>query len=180
MPETFADTLRSWNNFYFMAGGAAATLIGLLFVAVSLGATLVSADREAAINIFVTPILFYFISVMGIASLMLVPTDSYTVVAGLLLCVGVYGLGRMAVIIHGMMQLSRGQALDHGHWKWHATIPGLSYVVIAGTAVWLWVMPTAPLSGLAFATVFLLLSGIWRSWDLVLWIAYQRGSAGSS
>ena len=180
MPETFADTLRGWNNFYFMIGGAAATLIGLLFVAVSLGATLVSADTQAAITTFVTPILFYFLSVLGVASLMLAPIDSHTLVAGLLLCVGIYGMARMAVIIRAMMQLSRAHALDHGHWKWHATIPGLSYVVIAGTAVWLWVMPTAPLSGLAFATVFLLLSGIWRSWDLVLWIAHQRGSAGSS
>jgi hypothetical protein len=180
MPETFAETLRGWNNFYFMLGGAAATLIGLLFVAASLGAALVSTDTQGAINTFVTPILFYFLSVLGIASLMLVPTDSRALVAGVLLCVGAYGLGRMARILRSMMLLARAQPLDHGHWKWHATIPGLSYVAIAGTGAWLLLTPAASLDGLALATVFLLLSGIWRSWDLVIWIARQQGSAESS
>jgi hypothetical protein len=178
MPDIFADTLRGWSNFYFMTGGAAATLIGLLFVAVSLGAPLVSADTQAAITTFVTPILFYFLSVLGVAALMLVPTESHLLIAGPLLCVGVYGLGRMVVIVRGMKLLARTQALDHGHWKWHAAIPGLSYTVIVATAAWLWVTSTAPLLGLALATVLLLLSGIWRSWDLVLWIAHQRGSPG--
>jgi hypothetical protein len=179
MPNLFADTLRAWNNFYFMIGGAAATLIGLLFVAVSLGASLVSADTQAAITPFVTPSLFYFLSVLGVAAMMLVPAESRLLIAGLLLAVGTYGLGRMVVIIRGMKLSAQTQALDHGHWKWHAAIPGLSYALVAATAIWLWSAPDASLLGLALATVLLLLSGIWRSWDLVLWIAHQRSMAGS-
>jgi hypothetical protein len=33
MPDVFNEMLHGWHNFYFMAGGAAAGLIGLMFVA---------------------------------------------------------------------------------------------------------------------------------------------------
>lgn len=42
--DRFTETLRSWHNFYFMTGGATATLVGLMFVALSLGRHLVSEE----------------------------------------------------------------------------------------------------------------------------------------
>ena len=39
MPDTLSQALRDWQNFYILAGGASATLAGLMFVAISLGST---------------------------------------------------------------------------------------------------------------------------------------------
>jgi len=170
-----AETLRAWQNFYFMAGGASATLMGLLFVAVSLGAHLVSEDTHTEIATFVTPILFYFMSVLAVACVMLVPTDSTLLIAAALLLLGAIGLRRVLRVVRGMKELVSQQPIHHSHWLWHATLPGLSYALIVGAASWLLAgETTATLLGMALAVVLLLFSGLWRTWDLVLWIAHQR------
>jgi hypothetical protein len=175
MPIPFADVLRAWQNFYFMAGGASATLMGLLFVAVSLGSHLISVDTQAEIATFVTPILFYFMSVLVIACVMLVPTDSVSLIAAALLVIGAVGLRRVLTVVRSMKQLAPQQPIDHSHWLWHASIPGASYTLIVGAAGWLLADGTADtLLGVALAIVLLLFSGLWRTWDLVLWIAHQR------
>ncbi len=36
--STFSQQLESWHDFYIVLGGASATLVGLLFIAISLNA----------------------------------------------------------------------------------------------------------------------------------------------
>src|SRR5262245_39721969 len=73
MTDSFMDTLRSWQNFYFMIGGASAALIGLMFVALSLGVHLVNDEVKANFPAFVTPSIVYFVSALLLAGIMLVP-----------------------------------------------------------------------------------------------------------
>jgi hypothetical protein len=175
MPVPFSETLREWQSFYFMAGGSAATLIGLLFVAISLGSHLVSPERKDDIDTYVTPILFYFISVLILAFIMLVPAASTSVPGALLTLAGAAGLIRVAGVVRQMVEAAQRVPIEHGHWTWHAVLPCVSYALALGTGLWLVVSGTsASLAGLAPAIVLLLISGIWRSWDLVLWIAHQR------
>lgn len=175
MDRSFADALHGWQNFYFMIGGAAAALVGVLFVAVSLGAHLVSAETATEISTFVTPILFSFLSVLGIACLMLVPTEAPAFIAAGLLAVGAVGLGRVVQVLRGMLRLTTRQVIHRSHWLWHVSLPGLSYALLAGTAAGLLAdEPALGLPGVAAAVVMLLFNGIWRSWELVLWIAQRR------
>jgi hypothetical protein len=44
--DAFTETLRSWQNFYFMIGGATATLVSLMFVAVTLGVQMIPILRQ--------------------------------------------------------------------------------------------------------------------------------------
>lgn len=39
------DSLRDWQNFYVLMGGASATLTGLMFVAISLGMNLARNEQ---------------------------------------------------------------------------------------------------------------------------------------
>lgn len=177
MPDLLSETIHSWQNFYFMTGGAAATLIGLIFVAVSLGSNLVSEETQVAIDVYVTPILFYFISVLILACLMLVPAYAPLVFESLMLLFGLIGLGRVSGIVLQMIRKAGDMPISFGHWLWHALLPGLSYGLIAGTAGWMLVDGlTVPFVGFALATGILLISGIWRTWELVLWIAHQRAA----
>src|SRR6266436_4774155 len=80
------------NHFYFMAGGAAATLLGLMFVALSMGTHLITDEVREEIDTFTSPSIFYFVSVLLLACVMLYPMISVVVLGILLILGGVSGL----------------------------------------------------------------------------------------
>src|SRR5258708_15041888 len=92
MMDVFNETLHGWQNFYFMVGGAAATLLGLMFVALSMGTHLITDEVRQEIDTFTSPSIFYFVSVLLLACVMLVPTISAVVLGSLLFLGGVSGL----------------------------------------------------------------------------------------
>jgi hypothetical protein len=47
MAEDFAAIIVGWHDFYMLAGSAAATLLGLLFVAVSLHIDTIAKARKS-------------------------------------------------------------------------------------------------------------------------------------
>jgi hypothetical protein len=69
------NDLDRWVNFYLLVSAAAATLIGVLVVVISL-----AAERKAAgasrIPIYLTPTVIYFGSVLLLAALLTFPTHS--------------------------------------------------------------------------------------------------------
>src|SRR5215831_17034023 len=92
MTDVFNESLHGWQNFYFMVGGVAATLLGLMFVALSMGTHLVTDEVRQEVDAFTSPSIFYFVSVLVIACVMLVPTFSATVLAFLLFLGGLLGV----------------------------------------------------------------------------------------
>lgn len=58
------NELGRWANFYLLISAAAATLIGLLFVVISLGADRIVEDRTANIRMYLTPTVIYFASAL--------------------------------------------------------------------------------------------------------------------
>src|SRR5260370_31044421 len=80
------------NHFYFMAGGAAATLLGLMFVAISMDTHLITDEVRQEIDTFTSPSIFYCVSVLLLACVMLCPMMSAVVLGVLLLLGGVSGL----------------------------------------------------------------------------------------
>ena len=65
--------LEHWHDFYVLVGTAGATLLALLFVAVSLGAGFLTETRAAATRTFYSPVVIHFTSVFFIAAIALVP-----------------------------------------------------------------------------------------------------------
>ena len=54
--------LKEWHDFYVLIGTAGATLLGLLFVAVSLGAGFLTEERQSATRTFMSPVVVHFTS----------------------------------------------------------------------------------------------------------------------
>ena len=65
--------MDDWDNFYMLAGSTAGTLIGLIFVVITLGMDHAQEGDTLRIRIFVTPILVYFTSLLVIAMVMVPP-----------------------------------------------------------------------------------------------------------
>lgn len=174
MKNTFVQALHEWQNFYFMIGSSSATLIGLMFVAVSLGADLPKAVDMAGINAFVTPMLVHFASVVLIAALMLFPTFQQT---GLGLVMLLLGSGFTAYSCWVGLQFRRhpdSSGYSKSDWKWYVTFPIIGDALVVVMALWLLSGSFDALNLLAVAAVILVIVSVRNTWDLVMWIARSR------
>src|SRR5579863_1705375 len=89
--------LHGWDNFFIVAAQASATLIGLLFVAVTLGVGLSTPHGLDATRAFLTPTLIRFSGAL-FQSMAVLPPWSSAWPAGVIL--GLLGLNGLAYQIH--------------------------------------------------------------------------------
>src|ERR1700746_3515587 len=67
------EALKEWHDFYVLVGTAGATLLALLFVAVSLGAGYLTEERQSATRTFMSPVVVHFTSVFFLSAVPLLP-----------------------------------------------------------------------------------------------------------
>jgi hypothetical protein len=171
-----------WDTFYSMVGQAAGTLIGLMFVVVTLGATLGGDIRrkasENAVPLMVTPTLVHFGAVLFIAMVALVPKGSDGATLACLLACGLAGLAYVAVTGVGIFsnRSSLMDASDYGAHAAYVPVPAIAYLLIvvnsaASLAGW-WHSSLAVAAGVAI----LLAAGIRNAWGMALFLA-RNGAA---
>ena len=176
MGETFHEILVSWSTFYFTSGGASAGLLGLLFVAISLTMPYVTDQSLDQLKVFVTPSVVYFVAVMLIASVMLIPTESSTVLAILFILGGIVGLVPTLPQVTRLIAIARHQQ-DFLLWDWLSEIimPTVSFLLVIFTGVsFLLERVDIGFALMWVASLMLLLAGIGNTWSLVMWTAEQR------
>jgi hypothetical protein len=175
MAADFTETLHSWQNFYFMAGGASAGLIGLMLVALSLGLHLVTDQTRSQIEAFATPSVIYFVSALLIACAMLVPDYAPPVLGALFLAGGAVGLLRASSHIRMLIRAAI-QHQDFTGWDWlsQVILPVLSYALLIVTGLG-FLIEQYPLAfgGVCLSMILLLIAAIANTWSLVIWIIEQ-------
>jgi hypothetical protein len=167
--------MHGWDNFYIMAGTSAATLIGLMFVVLTLGTHLpIPASRAGqGVNAFVTPTLVHFGGVLFQAMTALVPWWSRWPAAIIFGLCGLLGLAYAALVVRRLRKLDF-VFLERRDWFAYAGAPGLANAsLIAGSAGLIAERSFAPFA-IAGGVSLLLLVGIHDAWDLTLWIAKNR------
>lgn len=165
-PDRFAATVESWHDFYMLAGSAAATLLGLLFVAVSLNLRIFTDPkrpelRARAINSFES-----FVYLVLFALMFLIPDQSPAGLAWPLLIFSVVRLVSVQRVVGRVRRATRPGVRGY----LLALAPTISYAVVA-------VMTAGTLLGheglLSFewliAVVSVLLgSATGNAWDLLI------------
>ncbi len=169
MPDTLSQTLREWQNFYFLVGGAAAGLVGLTFVAITVGSGSITRQNLSGLRIFVNPSLIHFIYVLVTASVVVIPTMTRMQLGILLVLAGLVSSGRALGTVPFMWQRYKQHIVDTHDWVWYFLAPFVSYLIYAGTGIGLLLSIGQVLNGLAWASLLLLIAGIRNTWDLVLW-----------
>jgi hypothetical protein len=158
--------LDAWHDFYIVTGGAAATLVGLMFVVVTVG-ELGSQDR-AGVRAFVSPTVAFFGSVLVLSLVMLMPVAA-TVRGIAIACVGTIG-ALLLVFAHVYRQM-RPHRLGIEDVLFYGLIPAGAYVAVVAAGLALVSGKVAGTTGLGTAIVVLLAGSVRNAWDLAIYIA---------
>ncbi len=169
MGTEFQAEVATWGNFYSLLGGAAAALLGLLFLALSLRLGIFRRHREdiqdSAALAFAT-----LLVAIGVSALMLAPNRDRLTTSLALAIVAVTGLAAQVWVWRVMQRLVRAarapEPLSDGTVMWvlRHTVGCLGLLL----AAWLiWIGHLHGLGVLAFVTGFLLASGSASIWMLL-------------
>jgi hypothetical protein len=165
--------LHGWENFFTTAASAGATLIGLLFVSITVGSGLSTPQGLNATRAFLTPTLVHFGAVLLQCLAALAPWPSAWPVGIILGLCGLAGLVNQVYVVLNQFKLTIA-ALDWLDWALFSAVPALGYAsLIAGAAGLIAENSFAPYA-IASAITLLLFAGIFGAWDLTLWIARSR------
>jgi hypothetical protein len=171
--------LAVWEGFYLVVGPSAAVLIGLQFVAITLGAETNVAEAGSAIGAFSTPTIVHFCAVLFIAVVLIAPWPALAVAAIVLGASGVAGLAyTLLVMRRASRQTAYVPVLED--WIWHGALPLVSYATLIVTAFMLQTDPTTILFVIGGIALLLLFIGIHNVWDGVVYIAIERRQSGQA
>jgi hypothetical protein len=158
-----AQALRDWHDFYVLGGTAAATLVGLTFVAASIGASYFEEKNSAGLRLFLSPTVVHFSAVLIASLLVMVPGTGISLGALLL----------AAWVAIDMRRRRLYQSVDFFDRLWYALTPMAGYLVVMMAAVGLLVRRQGCLELLATGLGVLLLVGMRNAWDMAVWIAIR-------
>jgi hypothetical protein len=164
--------LEGWDNFYVILGSAAAALLGITFVVI----TLISERRANlhAVSGYITPTVVHFGTVLGLSCFVSVPHQS---VIGLSLGFGSAAIGLLiytGIITANMRRFATDYVPVPEDWIWHVLLPAVIYCVFLAMAFLLWRQPRYSMYGIAAALVLLLFVGVHNSWDVAISITAQK------
>ena len=167
---------EGWGEFYLMAGGAAAVLIGLIFVVISLMQDRSRSTVLAGSRLYMGPIVLSVSFVLALSAAALTPHIEGRFVALIAGVVALWGLVRGILSITGIRGLCHIDE-EPPHWSdvwFYGVAPSVLYVALGLVAFGLWSGAPWARDGLAVAITGLLLVAIRNEWDLITWIAPHR------
>jgi hypothetical protein len=173
MDPSFSQAVAEWQTFYFALGTAAATLTGLLFVAVSLHLEQVVGKEHPEIRAVAYKTLVGFVNLLFISLYFLMPRVTPLALAGALLVTTLVAatiLGRQTPLAVHLIQRTWG-------WRrffWRFVLPEICQAGIVVVAILLYVGQTAALPWLVPLLLLLLGSQVLNAWDLLVQVGQEK------
>jgi hypothetical protein len=167
--RSLADAVAAWRDFYSVLGEGSATLVGLLFVAASVGSRRFSGSRSAALRIFLSASVVHFAGILAVVLIMLAPQSSWRIAGGLVVAAGVFGLGYYGLSWTDAVRSGLSRRIDWEDTFWYGALPIIGYLLETAAGVSLWMQWACGLPVLAVTAGFLLLVGIHNAWDITVW-----------
>lgn len=178
MEPSLSALLREWHDFYVLVGTASATLVGLMFVAVSIGTAIFDEDHRAALTAFITPTVMHFASVLFACLFATMPSHTWYTLGGFL------GAGALAGSIYSgglvvQMMVRLRFKIDLEDRLFYSLLPLAGYALALVGAVTLFTH-SAVLSAdlIAAAVLTLLFAAIRNAWDMMVWIVIKTPGSG--
>ena len=179
MDDRFA-ALAEWHDFFAAVAGVAATLVGLLFVALALNPRVMADKSPAGLRIWAAQTFHDFLTVLIVALILLIPDADAMGLGVPLLILGVWGIVR---VVWAARRVRSDPAPE-----WHGRrVLGRFASPLVGYAITIWAGAEvlggdADAVGWLVATVFfLMVSASSNCWDLLREIgdSHRDGSSTS-
>ena len=178
MPISIDQALRDWRDFYILAGTAAATLVGLMFVSASIGASQFTLKDLPPMRAFITPTVVHFAAALFVCMVSIMPGHSVGSLGGVLgvgALIGIVYCGRVLIFI--LRRYAAGLVWEDR--LFYALIPLLGYLLLfASGGVEFDQRPQAANALAGAAIVILIVAGLRNAWDMTVWMT-TRGAAGA-
>ncbi|OPY44899.1 MAG: hypothetical protein A4E47_01266 [Methanosaeta sp. PtaU1.Bin028] len=167
----FAAVIESWHDFYMLAGSAAFTLLGLLFVAVSLNIDLIAAPRNSEdLTVFSLQTLMNFLSILLIALVFMIPEQSEYGTGIPLLFIGLLEMWRTVGLWRRFGFKGKEQRLlKRDQFQSRLLIPNtICYAALIMISAELLHGDTGLLDWMTMVVIWLLIDGSLGAWTLML------------
>jgi hypothetical protein len=169
METSLSALLHEWHDFYLLLGTASATLVGLMFVAASIGATVFNEDHRGALEAFITPTVVHFAAVLFACLVNMIPTHYWESLSAMLAAGGAAGLIYSGRVLYALIIRHRFN-VDVVDRMYYALIPAAGYLLALVAAVLGFLHIAESAYVMAAALMTLLLAGLRNAWDMMLWI----------
>jgi hypothetical protein len=160
------QALKEWHDFYLLVGTVGATLLGLLFIAVSLGVGFLTEQRTAATRTFMSPVVVHLTSVFFLSAIALFPWHGSELFAALIGTTAVVGAILSTYITIRVVRTNMTNYLED--YMAYGLLPGLGYLALLASAVSIYLKKGPGLHAFAGALLLLEIVNIRNAWDLTL------------
>jgi len=164
---------EQWANFYVITSAAAATLLGLLFVVITLAAERRLKYTTPYIRIYLTPAVIYFSSVLLMSALLTVPNQTR---ATAVICICLEGIGGLGYCVSLAIRRGVGSAFYEARSDLlpYVVFPFAAYALIIAGGLLLLSRPQIGLDLVAAGMLVLLGIAIRNSWAIAVTIVSAR------
>ena len=160
------ESLHAWHEFYLLLGTAGATLLALLFVAVSLGTGYLSDKHQEGTRTFMSPVVIHFTSVFFISAVCLVPSHGPVFFAALIGATAVLGIAVSIVITVWVVRTDLTQYLPD--YFAYGLLPVGAYLALLAASIMIYFDWAYALGMLGGGLLMLAIVNIRNAWDLTL------------
>lgn len=160
------EALHEWHEFYILLGTAGATLLALLFVAVSLGTGFLSSKDQQGTRTFMSPVVIHFTSVFFLSAVCLVPSHGPIFFAVLIAGTAVVGVVVSIVISVWVVRTEMTQYLPD--YFAYGLLPVGAYLALLVASIMIYLGRDYALEVLAGGLLLLAIVNVRNAWDLTL------------
>jgi hypothetical protein len=168
-PTSMAEALAHWHDFYVLLGTASATLVGLLFVAATVGAGVFTSGRQSASRIFLSASVVQFGSLLIACLVVLAPGQNWVSLGVMIAACGMFGLAYTGLTWRGTVKEGLSAAIAWDDRVWYACMPATAYVLETVSGVSLALQWSMACHALSLSLGLLMVTGIHNAWDITLW-----------
>jgi hypothetical protein len=172
------EALHEWHEFYILLGTAGATLLALLFVAVSLGTGFLNDRDQRGTRTFMSPVVIHFTSVFFLSAVCLVPSHGPGFFATLIGGTAVVGVAVSIVITVWVVRTEMTRYLPD--YFAYGLLPVVAYLALLAASIMIYFKLDYALEMLAGGLLVLAIVNIRNAWDLTLSMVRRHAGERSS